>query len=86
MIYDYAHLVFLDRQLGRIARYEVADEPEFNDRRFILTHVGQKQDMADGEMLPVVDWNVIQGFRLNPPDDMAVKKEDTEPDTDPVPA
>lgn len=84
MIDDFSHLVFLDREFGRIARYEVADDPEFHGKKFVLTHEGRKKDMADGEVLPVVDWSVIQSFREAPPEDMAVKKPDIEPDTDPV--
>lgn len=75
---SHAHLVYLDKDVGRIARYGVADEPTFNGKRFVLTHFAEADLPSPiGE----IDWLVVEEFRVNPPDDMAVAKpEPTEPE------
>lgn len=68
---SHAHLVYVDKDRPRIARYEVADEPVFNGRRFVLTHELQA-DLGEAEPLGELDWAALETFRLAPPDAWAV--------------
>jgi len=75
---SHAHLVYVDKDLPRIARYEVADEPKLNGKRFVLTHELQA-DLGEAEPLKEIDWVALEAFRLAPPQQWAVTPPETTP-------